>query len=244
MEQDEEGALKARPLSREAKKGVLATDSPCQLSYERIHLFLFPDRSGWAVAGMDLDLIGQGEELLFDPFDQRFVIAMGEVGSADAPLKEDITSDELLSGLIVKHDMPRSVTGDQKHIQFCIPEAKLFAFLDVMIRTRRFLKPEAINGCVFFHPVHQDLFVLVHFGLEPVGVANEVRPQDVVDMAMGLHQFHGFQPLIGDSVLERFLFGPFIASRVDDEAFLAVLIHKDVSVLHERVEGEGSDLHS
>jgi hypothetical protein len=73
---------------------------------------LAADGGGGSVAGVDLGVVGQGEDFLANAIQEGAGAAAGEVGAADAITKEDVATEEMTEGGGVEADAVGGVSGD------------------------------------------------------------------------------------------------------------------------------------
>ena len=171
------------------------------------------------MAGVDLGVVGQAEQPFLDAVAQRFVVASGEVGAADATTEQCIACEDPAFDFGVETDAAFGMARRADDLQRTLPHLDDFAILQVAVRQlalaverdseqlRMLLRALEVG----FHTRmgrHFDAIFLLDGGIA----------DDVVEMAVRVDDQNGLQAVAVD-VAEELVFGSYsIAARVDDDA--------------------------
>ena len=155
---------------------------------ERVGSFFAADGGRRAVAGVEERFVGQGVELFADALVERFFIAVGEVGAADAAGKDDISNQDgdRVGFADQVDDMSPGVAGDFSDFDFDAGGGEDLAIGERFVGSGTEEGGSKLGGEV---GVGVGQFIRFVFANKYLGVGpllfDRIDPCDMVDMAMG-----------------------------------------------------------
>jgi len=189
------------------------------------------------VAGVDLVVGREGEQLLADRFHEQVIIAGGQVAAADALVEQDIPGDHELAGMADEANAAFGMPGRVDHFQLRVSKPDDIPFLQQNLRVHRFQFFETVDKPGFFCMAKQFDAAFMGFEIKLVFAADEGRPGDMVDMAVGVDELYRFKSVRTYEAGEFILFGLAVTAGIDNGTFFG-FIPEYKRVYLERVEGK------
>lgn len=180
--------------------------------------------------GINPGIIRKGKQSFTDTPQQCLMIATGQIRTANAFVKQYVAADDELLFPAIKAKAARRMTGRQDRLQFVIAKGDNITVIDKMQRTAVIceVQPPHLAGCrgkgkhLFFEGME------VQF--QAVAAMHPVVSEHMVQMAVGIDKPDRLETLIADELLQLFLLGGKIATRIDDEGLFPV-VPEYISVL-------------
>ena len=195
------------------------------------------------MAAEDLGVVGQAEKAAFDAFAQLSIVATSEVGAPDAAAEECVAGEDPALQFGIEADAALGVAGRADDLKRAVADLDDVAVVKEVVGQLEFAverQPEKLRLLLGAHIV--GLRLAVRRPLDAITTLDSGVAKDVVDVAMRADNQNGLQPMAVDEAKEFALLGGVGAARVDDEAFLGVVVVNDVGVFRKRIEDEGFEL--
>lgn len=191
------------------------------------------------VARVDFGIIGQMEQPLNDVRTKLLVVASREVGAPDAAAEERITSEDPTFDFSIEADATHGMAWCADDLKGALPYLNDLTVLQVLIGQLAF----TYEG----HPEHRSLLprtkkVVFHVGMrrhfDAIFLLRSSVTHDMINVAVCIDDHQRLEVMAIDEV-EKFIFLACIgAARVNDDAFLGVLVVNDVGVFRKGIKYE------
>ena len=143
-------------------------------------------------------MIVKGEQLLVDTFHQYIKITCGEVSAADAVLEKHIARQDEFLGIAYETKTAVHVAGGVYRFKLGVAEPDQVPVFNKDFLTLAWFHDKTINLTLSVPLLKKWQSCTVQFRLQAIGFNDEIIPQDVVHMAMGVDQPNWIQTLIGN----------------------------------------------
>src|SRR3990167_6409511 len=122
---------------------------------------LAPEGAFRAMAGDENRLVAHGPEALGDAVDELFVVALGEVGAANAAGKKHVAHKRTVDLRGVEHHMAGRVAGAMAHLQYFVADLHLVAIVQPAGGCEGERGREAEHGALLRQAVNPELVARV-----------------------------------------------------------------------------------
>ena len=139
--------------------------------------------------------------------------------------------------------MAGGVAGGADHAQDGLPEADLGHGVEVEVRCGHLSDFDPEDRAARRGVVQQEPVLRRKGERDAVALLEVLDAQRVVEMAVGVDRHDGFQPVLGDEVVQCGIFARVAVSGVDDDALFSV-VPDDVGVFLYRIELQAGDFHN
>ena len=154
------------------------------------------------MSGIDNRVVGQDEQTAANMFYQFVEVATGEVGTADAALKQHIPREHAVVCRAIIHQTARRVSRYMDGFQFRIAEGDDVSVVQISAQGHGgFLQLEAEHAALFRRFVNPELIRLGGFRLQSEFFQHEGVAEDVVQVQVRVQQVLHLQPVADDKVL-------------------------------------------
>ena len=191
------------------------------------------------VARVDFGIIGQMEQPLNDVRTKLLVVASREVGAPDAAAEERITSEDPTFDFSIEADATHGMAWCADDLKGALPYLNDLTVLQVLIGQLAF----TYEG----HPEHRSLLprtnkIVFYIGMcrhfDAIFLLRSSVTHDMINVAVCIDDHQRLEVMAIDEV-EKFIFLACIgAARVNDDAFLGVLVVNDVGVFRKGIKYE------
>jgi hypothetical protein len=151
-----------------------------------------------AMAAVHLGGIGQYQQFLTDTVDEGIKIATGQVGTANAPLKQHIAPHYKTIGCAIKTDAAGAMAGGKQYLQFIFAQLNRIAIFQIDkcagVNIKGHIVHQAAHACIFKY----FFFRGVEMGLQVVGVRHKLVAKNMVQMPVGVQQQCRLQSFLFD----------------------------------------------
>ena len=208
-------------------------------THKRVALALAPKAAFRAVAGDEDGVVAHGPQALGDAVDELLVVALGEVGAADAAGKQHIAHEGVARAFVEEHHVAGGVAGAVQHFERVLANADLVAIFQPSGGGEQLGLREAEHLALLGQAVDPELVAGVRADDGQVELARQragaARVVDVrVREPQGLEEqaalFHRFEQLAQ------------VAARVDQRGLVRFIAPDEGTVLFERGDGDGEAL--
>lgn len=200
--------------------------SPPALADKWIIHLLVSDAGLWSMPGIDDGFGGQCEEFCLDALHQYIKIACGEVGPANGVFEQDIARDNKTLGLVVQTDAALCMARSEEGREFGMAPAYHLAIFDEAEGLGQTVYLISERGAKLPHGLKEGKRVFMVFGPDLVGLFNEVVPQHMVDVAVGIDVAHGFQLMGCDIIRKLSGFIVIIAGGINHNTFFGFIVEQ------------------
>lgn len=191
------------------------------------------------MAGEDGEVVGEGEDALFDFGGEEVVVAAGEVGAADAEVEECVAGDDRPRAGHDEAERARAVAGDVAALDFGFAEVEHLAVVErVDGEVVHVVDRETHDGAVGLGLAQQFLPLGVHRDGEAEGLAGLAEACDVVHVGVGEQDIGRDEAHVGYIACEPLVLVGGLAGGVDDGALPRRRVGDEVGVDLVVVESE------
>jgi uncharacterized membrane protein len=201
---------------------------------EIVGAFFARDGGGFAVAGEDVGIAREGQELVVDGLQDLAAIPAGEISAADAVAEEGIAGDEFTLGGHPEADAALGVAGGVEHVDFSGADEEFVAVLHWDIDGYGFRSAHA-EPCGL-HVEHSLQFGVleVHIYGGAGGELEFLGAADVIDVGVGDHDGGH-----GEAVpLEDFEDAVDFVAGIDDHGLAGGFVAEDRAVTLQHADGQ------
>ena len=206
---------------------------------EHVVSFFVEDGGAFAVAGEDGGVVGKAEQALADALAELLVVAASEVGAAYAAAEERVAGEDPALDFGIEADAAIGMAGRTNHFQSAFPYLDDFVVFQPFVgqlasavesQSEEARLPFGAKEIVFHALVRRHGNVVLFLDGR---VAN-----DMVDVAVGADDHQRFEAVAVDEAEELVFLACRGAARVDDDAFLGVVVVNDKGVFREGIEDD------
>jgi len=191
------------------------------------------------MAGEHFGVIGKTEQAFFDARAKLFKTATGEVGAPDAAAEERVASEYPTLNLGIEADAALGMAWRADDLQGTLPHLYDFAILQVAVgQLAVSIKRQSKHRCLLPRAKEVVLHVGMCRHINAITFLNGSVAHDVVDVAMRADDHQRLEAMAVDEAEEFIFLAGIGAARVNNDAFLGIVVVYDVCVFRERIKDE------
>ena len=194
------------------------------------------------MAGQDMDVAVERQELPGDTVHQLLVVAPDVVGAANAAGKERVAAQEHAGFAAEEADTALGMTGRSDDFEFRFTERDPVAVCQVMQRAGKGLEGQAQLRAPFSRAYHLLPVERVDPRIDVPGAGHVFQAEDMVEMSVREQDLDRLELLLRHEVFQALQFPVPVVARVDEDAFPG-RIPGHVAALPDRIEVEGLYFH-
>lgn len=191
------------------------------------------------MAGVDLGVVGQMEQALDDVGAELLVVASGKVGASDTAAEERVAGEDPPFDFGVEADAAHGMARRADDLQGALSHLDDFAVLKVAVRQLALTHKRHSKQLRLLTRTQEVVF---HIGMRRHGDAVTLFhcrvAYNMVDVAVRVDGHQRLEAMTVDEAEEFILFARSGAARVNDDAFLGIVVVNDIGVFREGIENE------